>query len=226
MNRAPNRGMTLLEIAMAVSIVAIMGTLTWGSLARSFDIYEAVTDVDARYHNVRVAMDRMSRELSSAFLTSDRRHRNTRRGRRWVTVFQAENDGDFTKVHFVSFSHQIMLKDAKESDQNEISYFGDRDPDHPEQQNLMRRESSVIDTKFDEGGRVDILAENIKSFKLRFWNPKSEEWIDEWDTQKSDFARRLPSVIEITLTLLDEDEKEIPFTTKVRVTLDHELGTL
>ena len=226
MIRKGQLGLTLIEISMAVGILAIMATLTWGSIARSFDAYETVTDIDRRYHNVRVALNRMSSELSMAFLTANSRHRNTRIGRKWVTHFKVEPKGDFHEIHFVSFSHQILRRDAKESDQNEIAYFGERDPDDPDVMNLMRRESSIIDTEFDEGGRAYPLAEGITSFKLRLWNDRSQDWTDEWDTENSEFAGRLPGFVEITMTVKDENGKELKFVTKTRINLTKQLDPI
>ncbi len=220
------RGLTLIEVAMAVAIMAIIAVLTWGSISRSFDAYETVTDVDRRYHNVRVAMNRMSTELSMAFVTADQRHRNARTGRKWVTHFKSDPKGDFHEIHFVSFSHQILRSDAKESDQNEISYFGARDPDNADVMNLMRRESSIIDTEWEEGGRAYPLAENITSFKLRLWNDRRQEWSDEWDTENSEFRGRLPSIVEITMTTNDEDGKELKFVTKTRINLNRQLDPI
>ena len=220
------RGLTLIEVAMAVGILAVMGTLTWGSVARSFDAYETVTDIDRRYHNVRVAMNRMATELSMAFLTADQRHRNERIGRKWITHFKSDPKGDFHEVHFVSFSHQILRRNAKESDQNEISYFGARDPDDPDAMNLMRRESSIIDLEWDEGGRAYPMAENITGFKLRLWNDQSQDWTDEWDTENTEFRGRLPSIVEITMTTKDENGKELKFVTKTRINLTKQLDPI
>ena len=222
----PRAGLTLIEVAMAVSILAIMGALTWGSIARSFDAYETVTDIDRRYHNVRVAMNRMASELSMAFLTSDQRHRNTRIGRKWLTHFKADPKGDFHEVNFVSFSHQILRSNAKESDQCEIGYFGARDPDDPGVMNLMRRESSIIDTEWEEGGRAYPLAENVTSFKLRMWNARTQDWTDEWDTEDTEFRGRLPLFVEITMTINDENGKELKFVTKTRINLTKQLDPI
>lgn len=223
---AGQRGLSLIEVALAVTIVAIMGSLTWGSLSRSFDAYETVTEVDQRYHNIRVAMDRMCRELAAAFLTADDRHHNRQRGRKWKTIFKAEEQGSYATLHFVAFAHQILLQDAKESDQCELSYYVDDDPDKSGVKNLMRREAYLIDDKPEKGGRADILAENIQNFKLRFWNLRTKEWVDEWDTEKPEFKGRLPTVIELTLVIQDEDGKELSFVTKTRTVLSRELGTI
>ena len=44
-----SRGVTLIEVALAIAILALVGTVTWGSIARSFDAYETVKDIDGRY---------------------------------------------------------------------------------------------------------------------------------------------------------------------------------
>jgi len=218
-------GLTLMEIALAVAILAIIAALTWGSIARSFDAYETVTEIDRRYHNVRVAMNRMSKELSMSFLDSDRRHRG--KERMWKSVFKSENGSPFQQLHFTAFAHEILRADAKESDQCEISYFGATDPDRPGQLNLMRREDPRPDREPTEGGRSYVLAENIKDFKVRFFDPKNDDWTDDWDTVDDDeFKGRLPTIVEITMVIEDENKKELKFVTKTRINLIQELGTL
>lgn len=214
--RASQRGMTLIEIALATAIVAIMGTLTWGSISRSFDAYESVSSIDARFHNVRVAMNRMAREISMAFLTHPTR--DLGKERMWKTIFKTEGSSP-TKLHFTSFAHQRLRENAKECDQSEISYFVDRDPDDRDVQNLMRREDVRIDSEPEEGGRAYVLAEDVKDFKLRFFDPKDDDWTDEWDTDDPEFENRLPTIVEITLIIEDENRKEMKFVTKTRINL-------
>lgn len=217
------RGFTLMEVALAVAILSIMATLTWGSIERTFDAYETVTGIDERYHNIRVAMNRMARELSMAFLTSARRDKGQER--MWETIFKAEPSTPFAKLTFTAFAHQILRADSKECDQSEISYFGGRDDDEPRQMNLLRREDPRIDREPEEGGRVYVLAENIKDFKLRFFDPKNDDWTDTWDTEDQEFAGRLPTIVEIKMTVEDENGKELVFMTKTRINLTKELGT-
>ncbi len=222
--RPRSRGMTLIEIALAVAILAMIGAITWGSIARSFDAYETVKDIDDRYHNVRVALNRMAKELSMAYITSPRRHRGPER--QVVQYFKYERGSPLSVLHFSSFSRQIFLKDAKESDQAEISYFGEKDPDDPNITNLMRREAPRIDMDFDEGGRAYVLAEGVKNFALRFFDPRKDDWTDEWDTEKSEFVGRLPTIVEIKMTVTDEAGEDLEFVTKTRINLTQELGTI
>lgn len=159
-----------------------------------------------------------------AYLTSARRHRGQERV--VVQMFKYEDASPLPALHFSSFAHQVFLKDAKESDQAEISYFGEVDPEDRQVVNLMRREAPRIDGDWDEGGRAYVLAEGVKELELRFFDPRKDDWTDEWDTEKPEFAGRLPTVVEIKLTIEDEDGKDLSFVTKTRINLTDELGTL
>jgi general secretion pathway protein J len=211
-----------MEVALAVAILAIMATLTYGSIARTFDAYETVSEIDARHHEVRLAMNRMAKELSMAFLTDPRRDHGPEQ--LWKTIFKAEASRPFYKLNFTSFAHQILLADAKESDQCEIGYFGAPDPDNPRQMDLMRREDPRLDRDPELGGRTYVLAENIKEFKLRFFDPKDDDWKDAWNTLDAEFAGRLPTIVEITMVIQDEHGKDVKFMTKTRINLIRQLG--
>ncbi|MBK8012366.1 MAG: general secretion pathway protein GspJ [Deltaproteobacteria bacterium] len=215
------RGLTLLEVVLAVGVLAVIATLTWGSIARSFDAYETVIGIDGRYHSARVAMNRMAKEFSMAFLTSERR--NNGKEKTWVTHFKSEPGSPFQTVNFIAFAHEILRADAKECDQAEIGYRGEPDPDDQTKLNLVRREDPRPDIEWDEGGRSYVLAEDIKDFKLRFFDPTNDDWTDAWDTEKAEFAGRLPTIIEITLVMEDENGEPLTFVTKTRVNLIKEL---
>lgn len=219
----PNqRGLSLIEIALAVSILAIMGVMTAGTIGRSFDAYEAVSEVDAKYHNVRMALNRISRDISMAFIAPPQRVRDE--DRQWKTLFKGGDESPFDELHFTSFSHRILLQNAKESDQCEISYFGAPDEDDSNKTNLMRREDWRLDDEPEKGGRVYVLAEDIKDFKLRYFDVKDDDWTDEWDTEKSEFRNRLPSIVELTIIIEDEGGEEIKFVTKTRIFMPYLLS--
>lgn len=222
--RRSRRGLTLMEVSLAVAILAMIGALTWGSIARAFDAYETVKGIDETYHNARVALNRMAKELSMAYLTAPGRHKG--KERRVLQVFKYEDSSPLPILHFSTFAHQVYLKDAKESDQAEISYFGDNDPVEKDVVNLMRRESPRIDADWDEGGRAFVLAEDVRELELRFWDPKKDDWTDEWDTEKPEFAGRLPTFVEITMVVGDEEGKDLQFVTKTRINLTTQLETL
>jgi len=216
-----SRGFTLIEIALAVAVVATMGVLTWGSVAQSFDAYETVQKIDQRYHNVRVSMNRMAREISMAFLTHPQRSNGPEV--MWKTVFIGRPGSDFAELQFTSFAHEVLRQDAKESDQCEIGYTVERDEDNREQRNLVRRIDPRIDREPEKGGPIAVLAEDVKKFKLRYFDPRDDDWTDEWNTERPEFDGRLPTLVEITMVVEDEDGKELSFVTKTRINLSTSL---
>ena len=68
--RRGQKGFTLIEVILALSIVASMTVIVWGSIAVSFRSRQFMMDSFDQHQQVRLAVDRMSREFSMAFITS------------------------------------------------------------------------------------------------------------------------------------------------------------
>ncbi|MBW1808176.1 MAG: prepilin-type N-terminal cleavage/methylation domain-containing protein [Deltaproteobacteria bacterium] len=210
-------GITLVELLIAVTITAIITTLVYGSFARTFESREFVMQAQERYHTVRVALERMTREMSSAFVY-DCRELDTLTGEhRHKTLFKVENEGKVDRMIFTSFSHLRLFRDAHESDQNVITYFGESDSEDSSKTNLMRREKTRIDGEPEEGGLAQILCPDIVEVHFELWEETKEDWVDEWDCSQIERLNRLPRMIKITLTVIDEYGQETPFTSIARV---------
>ena len=194
--RAP--GFTLIEAMVAITILSIVTALIWGGFsqtARNKAQLEAALD---RQHGVQATLERMSRELSMAFVSAQL---NKNEG---LQVVRSAFVGERDRVDFTSFSHQRLRRDAHESDQNELSYFVAHDPNEPGQRVIARREQKRIDDDATTGGRVQILLENVESLELEYLDPSSGEWLDTWDTTQAAMQpNRLPSQVRILVTVPD-----------------------
>ena len=211
------RGLTLLEVMVAVAILAMVAVLTYGAfdgLARGKKNLGRVND---RYHQGRAALARITMELSSAFL-SMHQPPNEQQIRR-LTIFYGSNSLPADRIDFTSFSHRRLNHDAHESDQNELSYFGSNDPNVPGKLDLARREATIIDREPKKGGEVNVLAEDIETFDVKYLDPQTGLWTETWDSsQATGQLGRLPFEIKITLALKGgPDGKPITFTTKMTV---------
>lgn len=212
---AASAGVTLIEMLIVMAIFAMIGTLTYGTFARSVDASERAEKITTHYHYVRQAMQRMSTEISMAFLSA---HKDCDE-KRTETIFVGQQTRNGMRLDFTSFSHYKIRKDANESDQNELSYYVDDDPEDDSRTVLMRREQSRIDDEPDEGGTSDILAENIKELHFEFYDSKEDEWEEEWDSTSMDQKGRLPTFVSIKLIALDPKGDEETFVTKTRIFL-------
>ncbi|WP_437780293.1 type II secretion system protein GspJ [Sorangium sp. So ce1097] len=211
-------GVTLLEVLVSVGILALIGTLIYGAFDGMSRARSGISRMSDRYHQGRAAIARISREIQTAFLS---RHQPADKNivvR--LTAFTGEDSSPADRVDFTSFAHRRLLRNAHESDQCEIGYFGSRDPER-DKLDLVRREAKTIDLEPTRGGVVNVLAEDIESFNVQYLDPITGEWTDSWDsTQPAAQLDRLPSQVWVTLVLNGGPGGEpIKFETKVPIPL-------
>ena len=158
------RGFTLLEVILAVTVLALIGTMIYGGFSQTaLNKARIEKDVDES-RVVHMALARMTRELQMAFVSThvnpslDLRPSNT--------AFIGKDNGRDDRIDFTSFSHRRLYRNAPESDQNEISYFVTEHPDDPDVKVLARREQNRIDDDPRRGGKSQILVENIEEFNV------------------------------------------------------------
>lgn len=213
------KGMTLLEIVVSVSIVAVMATLVYGSARRQMEARELATRIEERYSMVRNTLSRITREVSMAFLSN-----HISSDKRTQTIFKGVNESPINRLTFSSFSHQRLRANVHESDQNVITYYGKQDKENPSLMNIMRYEKKIIDDKPEEYGEGEVLARGVVGLKFRYYDDEKKEWVDSWDTMGIERGNKLPRYVEITLTILDENAKEISFVSKAKIQIQKPLS--
>jgi general secretion pathway protein J len=211
--------MTLLEVLVSLGIMAMIALLIYGafdSMSRGRRGEQLRSD---RARQGREAVDRMQRELSSAFLSLHNPANQALVTR--TTAFIATNGTNFDRVDFASFAHRRVEREAKEGDASEISYAVVKDPEKDDKMDLVRREQTPPDMDPKRGGVVNVLAEDVELFDLRYLDPQSGLWTETWDTtQLSSQPNRLPLEIKITLVLKEvKNSPKYRFTTKVMIPL-------
>ncbi len=215
--RFAQRGMTLLEVLVSIGILALVGTLVYGALDGMNRSRVGIERIDDRYHQGRQALARMSREMQSAFLSLHLPQQIANAVS--TTVFIGTDASSSDRVDFTSFSHKRLQRNVHESDQNELSYFLGRDPDHSDKNDLLRREQKEIDLDPTRGGVVNVLCEDVTAFDLQYLEPSTDTWLDAWDsTQQGNTGQylRLPLQVKIRLTLRGgEGDRPIKLMTKV-----------
>lgn len=217
------RGFTLIEVMIAVGILAMVMTLIWGSFDGTFRTKKDIEAQAGRYRTVRIALDRMARELSMAYLSQN--EDTSQPNRR--TLFVGKHKLGVDEVEFSYFGHQRLYQDADECDTAEVMYYGVRDPEDNSKTDLARRETRRLSyQKIEEApGEADIVCDDIVSLKLKYWDARDKQWRDEWVTTSADGEPdRLPSKVQITLTVHDERGQEVPFTTEARIAMQEPLN--
>ena len=210
MTRTP-RGFSLLEVMIAIAITAVIGAMAAGVLQQVDHAASVAREQGERYAAARLALTRLSREVSMAFLSD---HYDRGRFRDRPTLFKGEED----KLLFATMAHVRLVQDAKESDQSVVEYLVERDPVSGEDA-LFRREKVRIDDEPDRGGRKDLVATHVKKLGLQYWDLKRKEWVREWSTRTPEKLNELPTRVRIELELKLADGRTEKFTTQARVAI-------
>lgn len=214
-----NRGFTLIEVMVAVALVAIISLLTWQALGTLTASKERFEDEDVLFGEATLALTRMTRELESAFLYSSPNllGRTPSGEQRTKNVFIGTDEGGQDRLVFVSLSHNRYLQDAKESDQAEVSYFLE-----PDEEGglfvLKKREASPPDAEPEEGGETRTVLNHVKELNFRYYDGQKGEYGDGWDSTKVDNLNKLPRAVEVLLVMKDpaaEEEEDRRFLTTV-----------
>lgn len=232
----PSAGFTLIEVLLAVSILAVITSIMWISVSNMFRTRDFMNERFERYQIMRVSMDRMARELASTYLAGPEHGGEPLPGEEEeAKQAQAESGssqrmrepvqfgmiGRDDTLNFTTFAHIRTLAGEKASQHAEIGYFTER---HRNDEGelvtaLMRREDTTVDDDITDGGRIFTMIPNVEEVKFEFWDPgrvkvgtmeeMAEEgrWVDSWDTTRSEFAGRLPTRVRIQVTLPPMDER-------------------
>lgn len=224
------RGFTLIEIMLALAILATLVALTWGTVSSSFRFRTATLDKFDRYRTVQQAMDRMSREISMAFVTNIGQVATNARGEvTYKTAFVGRND----ELSFTSLAHVRTRVGEAASEQCEISYRleNQRGDDGEMHSNLVRREDAPIDDDPEEGGVLYALLEDVERVRFEYWDSTreiaGEAWVDRWDAI-NDHDGMLPSRVRITLEVRHPllPRKTLEFSTQTEIFLTDPLNVL
>ncbi len=69
-SRTRSAGFTLIEVMLALAILAFVTSLMWGSFSQTARNKKAIESAQERAHTVRVALSRMAREIEMAYLSA------------------------------------------------------------------------------------------------------------------------------------------------------------
>jgi general secretion pathway protein J len=163
----------------------------------------------------REAVQRLAREVQGAFLSGHQPNSPALITRN--TAFVGQSSSTFDRLDFTAFAHRRVDKEAKESDQCELGYFVVKDPDVDGKMDLVRREQTPIDMDPLRGGVVNVVAEDVEAFDIKYLDPLTGNWVETWDsTSVTGQLNRVPLEVRISLTLKGvKNSPPYSYTTKV-----------
>jgi type II secretion system protein J len=222
MSRQAQRGFTMIELMISIAVLALMMILAWRVIGGTVTTRQNLAQRQLREHEIRVATSMMVRDLSSAYISNNEDQVLERR-----TMFVGRESGkQVDDLRFSSMAHRVLWADANESEQTVISYAAESDPDDRSRTNLIRREQRrpSNEQSRQEPADVDLLMRDIQKVKFEYYDWRSKEWKESWDTTKADGERgRLPTRVRITIELKNQQGDPVKYVTQARVMLEEQL---
>ena len=216
--KSTRNGFSLIEVLVAVAVLALLGLSTAGVV---YSTFRAKTSAERDMEVIdigRAVLRMMKRDISLAFhrpvystSTSDKGSSKSslydstsESEERVKTVFTGRNSDPYDSITFTTFSHRRYYKNSRESSQTEISYYVEPDPVDENNMVLYRRESKRIDDKPLEGGRAYKFAEYITFIDFQYWDCVKGEYVDAWDSYESiDYRDKFPEAVRVVIGLDD-----------------------
>jgi general secretion pathway protein J len=214
------RAFTLVEVMLAVTLLAVIGAVVAGTLTNTLKARDLLASDDAVQRSVRVATERLTHELQLAYLTP-----HTSAVATYRTVFVAQHNEPVDVIWFDALSHRPLYHNAHECDQTEITLWAEQDPENPDLAVLMQREAPRIDQEPDQDGVILPIAHGVRRFDLRFLDGQTAEWKDVWDSTGAETPNRLPRAVQIVLVIsapdIEKPDELVDHTYLTTVMLDY-----
>lgn len=185
-------GFTLVEVMIAVAILAGLTALMWASIANMFATRDVVEQRTERFHQVRVTMNRMAKEIAAAYVAGPEFGAEELPGEDFMEGLSTEEQVDEAafaqsgqerfqlgmigrddELHFTSMAHVRTMARERASDHAEIAYFlrTERDDDEGRMVTmLMRREDISADGDLERGGVVYKMLPEVESILFEYWD--------------------------------------------------------
>jgi len=215
-------GFTVMELLLAMGIVVTMTTLLWGTFSQTLRIKRTTEEAQDRYHTISLALDRMARDLTMAYVSLNEMPSAVDRRTYFVYTTGME-----TRLDFSTFGHQHLYRDAREGDTAIVSYYLAPDRDDRRRIHLWRRETRrlvILPEVPKATADAFILCPDVVSFRVTFFDTQKQEWREDWNTTSADGQpNRLPWRVHVELGIRSEQGTVQVFSTDARVHMDEPL---
>jgi len=205
----PRNGFTLVEVMIAIFILAVVMATVYVSYSGVLKTSHQLEEEGGIYKMARTSMDRMIKDLSSLQASSG------------SFDFRAEKKTlsarEFYVLSFWSASHLVFGENEGAGRPAAISYYVQEDEGGGSFSLWRSDVSGAKPSPGKETGGGFVICKNVDSLRLRFYDPTGNE-LESWDSSSSAEQKgKVPAAVKIELALVNISDREKPykFMTKV-----------
>ncbi len=212
-----HRGFTLLEIILAMTMVAVLSMSLYMSLRAGIKARNGSIGIVTPIRAAEVAMEMIRQDLESALPPVGLLAGQIQSGGFQVQgtcgfVGMHQNDADAIQFYCIGDDSELLsaaanLDQTKQGGVRKVQFYvttlSDGTPNV-----LVRGITNNLLSQVTTDPDEEVLCRNVKSFTLRYWDASSQTWQDEWDSTQ--LSNAMPTAVEVTLQLQwpDKDNGE------------------
>jgi len=202
------KGFTLIEVLVAISILAIITTLIYGTFSQSHAVSTRLEATSEKYRAVRQIFQSMLDDLTGAYYLEQ-----TAADQTPLTVFIGQSPGATDSfsisqplLRFTILGHRRWQPNSPETDLSLVEYQIKKDTDSDLLTLSHREETNPLSTTEASMEEYE-LAEGLKDLKLRFFD--GADWSEGWDSTSK---KGLPQAVEVKFVLpIENEDREFSF---------------
>lgn len=204
-------GFTLLEILLAIFILAILVSTVFVSFSAVFKNADTLEKHQKVYETARICMSRITEDLTRLYITPETAYsppgpNDPPDPFRVVGDTHQSGMENFPKLRFASWAH-LPLSGVRQDGIAEIIYYVFTTGEGIHQ--LRRKDSLIVmqnpeRSDFEEDPADPILIEGITAMEITYIDAEDETF-ERWDSDSKDSKYGTPKAIRVAIDLGDED---------------------
>jgi general secretion pathway protein J len=197
-----NKGFTLLEILVAISIFAAITAMLYPTYRGTFRNVETAESQSEIYQMARITIERLTDDLQSSYLPQGPKNKQIGEEAFEPGDFLGQdstiNERDADTLRFFSEEHIIFNENEKHG-RGRIAYYV-KEREGKDTLILYRSDNLESSNRSEEFGGGFVLCDKLYSINFTFYDENGESH-DNWDSSIEPFKDKLPSRVSIDLKL-------------------------
>jgi len=220
-NQPVSKGFTLLEILIAVFILAIVLSTIFTSYTGTFRIIDETESQADTYGMTRIALGRVLEDLESIYFSKTSETLASEGAAIQATRFVGEDkeikERSADSLRFLSRAHIVFDEEDKDFEVAEIIYYVKKNEDG-DSLVLYRSDTLEFEETLTEDKSGLVLCDGLLSVNFAYYDMNGKLY-DSWDSTEGDFVDRLPAMVSIELSFANRSNPEAPIKFMTGVTL-------
>ncbi len=215
---APNTqfGFTLLEILIAVFIFGLVASAIFTAYRGTLSVMDATESQEDVYQMARIAMERISGDLESAYYREQPPENSETAGTEGASpepiLFYGERkeiqDIRFSELRFLSLAHITFSDNQAFAEPAEISYYAASGAEE-DQLDLYRSDTLSGHERPEAGTGGVLLCRGLSTIDFVYYDEDGESY-ETWDASDGASKGRLPARVSILLEFTNRADPEQP----------------